>query len=139
MKSMVKIEGIERLMKKIQKLGSELNNEIEGALTKGAVLIKNDAVEKLRPYIFKSMGGRKAIHIEKISNQDKVKDVSIKVDPDYILYSPRGGETKLKWVEFGKPGYVPHPFLRKALDENKEKVLKVIKDDLKQVIDRAGQ
>jgi len=135
-KSGIEIKGLKELQKKLKKLGEDISAEMEGALAAGAEIISNDTIEKLKPYIYKAMGGRKAIHIEKVYQGTKVADVIVAVDPDYILYLPRG-ESELKWIMFGKSGHIPYPFLRKSFDENKARVLDTIKNELKKTIAKA--
>ena len=133
----IKIKGIEQLKKKLNKLNSEMNAEIEAALTKGAEIIKDDTIERLKPYFYQTIETRKTIHIEKVMDHgEKIADVIVGVDPDYILYLPRGG-TALKWIAFGKRGYAPYPFLRISYDANKGKVLDAIKNELKKTIGKA--
>jgi HK97 gp10 family phage protein len=131
----VEIIGFEALTKQIHELSEGISKEIENALEKGAVVVRNAAIEKLSPYIVKTMGGRKAIHVESRQKSHEPNEVVVTVDPDYILYMPRG-QTELRWVEFGKPGYVPYPFLRQSFDENLNKVLDTISEDLKKTIER---
>jgi HK97 gp10 family phage protein len=135
-KSGIEIKGLKELQKKLKKLGEDISAEMEEALAAGAEIISADAIEKLKPYIYKTMGGRKAIHIEKVYQGTKVADVIVGVDPDYILYLPRG-ESELKWVMFGKSGFIPYPFLRKSFDENKARVLDTIQNELKKTIAKA--
>jgi hypothetical protein len=81
--------------------------------------------------------GRRAIRAERIPGKtSKEIQVIVGVDPDYVLYIPRGG-TALKWVMFGKPGYAPYPFLRISYDQNKQQVIGTIREELQKVIMKA--
>jgi hypothetical protein len=106
-------------------------------MEKGAKIIQQDTVRRLQPYIDVPPTGRRAIRVERIPGKTpKETQVIVGVDPDYVLYMPRGG-TALKWVMFGRPGYAPYPFLRNSYDQNKQQIISAIEEELRKTIMRA--
>ena len=138
-KSGIEIKGLKELQKKLKKLGEDVNEAKADAMEKGAKIIQQDTVRRLQQYIDVPPMGRRAIRVERISGKmPKETQVIVGVDPDYVLYMPRGG-TALKWVMFGKPGYTPYPFLRISYDQNRQQVIETIKEELRKAIMKAAK
>ena len=138
-KSGIEIKGVEELLKKLKKLGEDVTKAKTEAMEKAAKIIQQDTVRRLQPYGIdpRWTKGRKAIRVERIPGKTpKETQVIVCVDPDFILYLP-GSTTKLKWVEFGKPGYAPYPFLRISYDQNKQRIIGTIEEELRKTIMKA--
>jgi HK97 gp10 family phage protein len=118
-----KVRGIEELKLKLKKLGKEVNKEMRPALEEAAKIVKEDAKNKapVRTGVLK-----KSITVEMVSDQEA-----------------RIGPGKEGWygpfIEFGKVGYAPQPFLRPAFDENRQEILNKIKKNLKMAVQRAAR
>lgn len=130
------LKGQEELLKNLEKLGSKLHKALEAATAAGALLVVNDAKTNA-PY--KTGTLRRSIHIGGFTSlvpdynpgdarntqtfgdlgKGKKTDtaVELKIGTDLIYAAPQ---------EFGTSTIPAHPYLRPAVDENKDKVPKEI-------------
>jgi len=108
----------------LKKLDGNLSSGLEKALTAGALIVQNVAKIKA-PY--KTGNLKRSIHPETIEKTDIKVIVAVGTDVEYAPYQ-----------EFGTSRGVPaHPYLRPALDENREKVLKEVKAALAAIVKKA--
>jgi len=130
---MAEIKGMRELRVNVGKLTKEIQEVLPTALKAGAELIRNDAVPRA-PY--KTGTLRRSIHIEEVSNTE----VRVGTDVIYAAIQEYGGVINAKnapWLTFKtddgewhrvKSVTIPaHPYLRPAMDENREKVIDKVK------------
>lgn len=117
-----KIQGSDELIDNLKKLGSNLSGALEAAATSGAMLIQNEAKD-LAPYRTGTL--RRSIHTETV---EKTSDsVTLKVGTDVVYAAAQ---------EFGidDRNLPAHPFLRPAVDHNKEKLVDEIRKALSSIV-----
>lgn len=118
-----KLQGQEELLRNLKKLGDKLSDGMEAAVKAGALLVQNDAKVKA-PYLTGNL--HRSIHSETTEKSDE--KVVIQVGTDVIYAAPQ---------EFGTDTIPAHPYLRPALDENKDNVPKEIGEALADVVRKA--
>ena len=134
----VKIDA-NSLLKRIDKMGSETN--ISAAIGKACALVEGEAKKKAP----KDTGALRRSITSKVENTGSetqgVVFTPLENDP-YVEYGTgmldeKGGRKNVPWYykdEEGKwhrsSGQHPHPYMRPALNENREEVLRLIKEGI---------
>ena len=141
----IKIRGTKELEAAVKKLSSEMREKaVPAAVVSGALIVVNDAKRKA-PIITGTL--RRSLHIG--GHGDKTPDHKVGPPPTKPLPPPkwRGAiltafvGTNLIYappVEFGMSNRVAKPYLRPALDQNKQTVKAEMRAVLKLFINRAG-
>ena len=114
------LTGQEELLSNLKKLGSKLGDGLEAAVKAGALLIQNMAKEKAP---FKTGNLRRSIHME--TTEKTGERAVVQVGTNVIYAAPQ---------EFGTSTIPAHPYLRPALDKNKDKVPKEIGEALADIV-----
>ena len=114
------LKGQEELMKNLEKLGDKLGDGLEGAVRAGALPVRNDASDNA-PYFSGNL--KRSLHLE--TTEKSHERVVVQVGTDVIYAAPQ---------EFGTATIPAHPYLRPALDENKDKTPKEIKEALGDIV-----
>lgn len=134
----VSISGIEQLNKKAKQLKVDLFAVLGEAALAGADIVKDDAKERARKKSGEMADGIvSAITWDKNApiafagcGMDKAKnDIFVKFTKDGKRYYYPAS------IEYGHPKAPAYPFMRPALDENKAKVRKAIRERVKRVIE----
>ncbi len=109
----MQLKGGKELPKKLQKLSERYASKLGVAVGAAALIVQNDAKRKA-PYLTGNL--RRSIHIEPQEEAGERVVVKVGTDVEYAKYQ-----------EFGTSTIPPHPYLRPALDENRDKVKSEIK------------
>lgn len=129
------IRGLEEILKTLRSIGSEEN--VEGALGKACSLVESAAKRKAP----KGEGDLRRSITSKVEGTEGVVFTPLEYAP-YVeygtgLFAESGGRTDVPWVykdDKGNwhttSGMPPHPFMRPALNENRTKIIKIIKEGL---------
>lgn len=145
METEVKVQGLDRLLKKLDKLGGSIPQSTQKALLRGGAVFEAGAKEHC-PVDTGHL--RDSIHTEA---QD-TNTVSVGTNLDYAAYveygtGPKGDPsvphtTKEFWryqdadgnwhTSHGQP---PQPFMRTAFAEGKDKAVEVVKDSIKEDVE----
>jgi HK97 gp10 family phage protein len=138
----VKVEGLDRLLKKLDKLGGSIEQSTQKALLKGGAMFESDAKERC-PVDTGEL--RESIHTEAKDAQTVTVGTSCEHGV-YVEYGtgPKGDPsvphtTKKSWRYKGKDGswhtshgQPPQPFMRTAFSKNKDKVVDAVKEFIKE-------
>ena len=138
----VKVEGLDRLLKKLDKLGGSIEQSTQKALLKGGAMFESDAKERC-PVDTGEL--RESIHTEAKDAQTVTVGTSCEHGV-YVEYGtgPKGDPsvphtTKGSWRYKGKDGnwhtshgQPPQPFMRTAFSKNKDKVVDAVKEFIKE-------
>lgn len=130
----VKIDA-NSLLKRIDKMGSETN--ISAAIGKACALVEGEAKKKapkdtgaLRRSISSTVKGTEGIIFTPL-------EYAPYVEYGTGLFAEKGGRKDVPWYykdEEGKwhrsSGQHPHPYMRPALNENREEILRLIKEGI---------
>ena len=119
----IKVKGGEELAKNIRRLGIKMEEAIKPGLEKGAEIVRVDASDRAP-----RRRGKLAADIVK----SKVEKNEIKVGPGKDVWYG-------KFPELGTSRMSARPYLRPALDENKDKINEAIRKELSKVIEGAGR
>jgi len=106
---MAEIKGMKELRVNVGKLTKEIQEVLPTALKAGALLIQNDGKKRAT---FRTGTLRRSIHTEDVSNTE----VRVGTDVEYAPY-----------LEYGTKKMTARPYLRPAMDENREKVIDKVK------------
>ena len=135
----IRIEGLDEVLAKIDSMGD--TTEIEMAIGKACALIERSAKEKAP----KDTGALKqSITSEVKKNGDDVQGVVFTpleyapyVEYGTGLFAESGGRSDVPWCyqdDRGEwhttSGQKPQPFMRPAVNENRERVIQIIKEAL---------
>lgn len=121
MSSQFEVQGMEALMKKLEQMGKAGAKIEDKALQKAAEPILND-IENTTAF---------ENHSHKLRNSFKISRVKKKKDGKYVWVGDVDKEANYSWyVEFGSPGIPAKPFLRPAFLKNKDKILKIVKEEI---------
>jgi HK97 gp10 family phage protein len=148
MKLTVKITGGEELARKLAALSDAVaGDKLASAAMAGALPIQNRAKE-LAPY--KTGTLRRSIHSEIEQSTRNRAEVAIGTDVEYAAIQEFGGTIRpkraktLSWIGedgqrvFAKSVTVPaHPYLRPALDEEKDTAVREIGESLRILLEKA--
>jgi len=107
------LKGGKELPKKLEKLAQQYASKLGVAVGAAALIVSNDAKSNA-PYLTGNL--RRSIHIEPDDSSGERVVVKVGTDVEYARYQ-----------EFGTSTIPPHPYLRPALDQNKDKVKAEIK------------
>lgn len=132
---MIKFEGSDELIKLFEKLESQ--DKLEGALGKACALVEKSAKEKAP----KDTGELRRSITSKVENNEGIIFTPLLYAP-YVeygtgLFAEEGGRKDVPWWYqddkgewHSTSGQHPKPFMRPALDENREEILRVMKEAL---------
>lgn len=130
----VKIDA-NSLLKRIDKMGSETN--ISAAIGKACALVEGEAKKKAP----KDTGALRRSISSTVKGLEGIVFTPLEYAP-YVeygtgLFAEKGGRKDVPWYykdEEGKwhitSGQHPHPYMRPALNENREEVLRLIKEGI---------
>ena len=130
----VKIDA-NSLLKRIDKMGSETN--ISAAIGKACALVEGEAKKKAP----KDTGALRRSISSTVKGTEGVVFTPLEYAP-YVeygtgLFAEKGGRKNVPWYykdEEGKwhrsSGQHPHPYMRPALNENREEILRLIKEGI---------
>lgn len=130
----VKIDA-NSLLKRIDKMGSETN--ISAAIGKACALVEGEAKKKAP----KDTGALRRSISSTVKGTEGIVFTPLEYAP-YVeygtgLFAEKGGRKNVPWYykdEEGKwhrsSGQHPHPYMRPALNENREEVLRLIKEGI---------
>jgi len=147
MKSMVKVQGIEQLIKNIKNLSVELDRTNKNVFNQEADKLvrvmkgkapqdKGNIRDAIRKKIWKDENGVIGIVVG-ITKESSEKHPEFQVGKDKKSYYPASQE--YGWEYPKGVFHKPHPYVRPAFDENVNQVKAKVKKEYKGVIDRAGQ
>jgi HK97 gp10 family phage protein len=142
----IKITGDKAMIRRLDSLGKVARGKaLENALVAGALLVQNDAKQRA-PYITGNL--RRSIHIggHEDLNPDGLGDIVDRAGTR--VPHPEVGQNKVSVfvgtdvnyaaaVEYGGKGRRAKPYLRPAMDENKDAVRKEVSEALRDLIDAA--
>ena len=133
------IEGLEKIVERIQDMAQTQN--MEKAMGKACAIVERDAIKKAP----KGAGDLRR-SIQSRVERDGKDIVGVVFTPleyaPYVeygtgLFAESGGRTDVPWVYcddkgdfYSTSGMKPHPYMRPALNENREKILKIIKEGM---------
>lgn len=130
----VKIDA-SSLLKRIDKMGSETN--ISAAIGKACALVEGEAKKKAP----KDTGALRRSISSTVKGLEGIVFTPLEYAP-YVeygtgLFAEKGGRKDVPWYykdEEGKwhrsSGQHPHPYMRPALNENREEILRLIKEGI---------
>jgi HK97 gp10 family phage protein len=135
----LEIEGLEQFTQRIEDM---LNTRgLERAMGKACAIVERDAIKKAP----KGAGDLRRSIQSRVEN-DGHEVVGIIFSPleyaPYVeygtgLFAESGGRTDVPWVYcddegnfHSTSGMKPHPYMRPALNENREKILEIIKEGM---------
>lgn len=130
----VKIDS-NSLLKRIDKMGSETN--ISAAIGKACALVEGEAKKKAP----KDTGALRRSISSTVKGTEGIVFTPLEYAP-YVeygtgLFAEKGGRKDVPWYykdEEGKwhrsSGQHPHPYMRPALNENREEILRLIKEGI---------
>lgn len=130
----VKIDA-SSLLKRIDKMGSETN--ISAAIGKACALVEGEAKKKAP----KDTGALRRSISSTVKGLEGIVFTPLEYAP-YVeygtgLFAEKGGRKNVPWYykdEEGKwhrsSGQHPHPYMRPALNENREEILRLIKEGI---------
>ena len=129
----ITLDGIEEVLDAIEELAD--TSEIEQALKKACLVVERSAKEKAP----KGTGELKRSITSKVSGLEGVVFTPLEYAP-YVeygtgLFAENGGRSDVPWRYkddegnwHSTSGQHPHPYMRPALNENREKVLNILKE-----------
>lgn len=112
-----KIEGLDELTRKLKAMGDGVEGSLADVLKAGAEPIRESASQKAP-----RRTGRLASHI------------IVTTDEKAALIGPDKARFYGMFQEFGTSHHAPQPFLRPALDEQKETAQRIIADKIKEIL-----
>ena len=131
----VKFDGFDEIIERFNNLADEA--EIEKALGKACALVERSAKEKAP----KDNGELRRSITSKVENNEGIVFTPLKYAP-YVefgtgLFAEEGGRKDVPWCYqddegewHSTSGMKPHPYMRPALEENREKILSILKESL---------
>ena len=132
---MIKFEGLEDTLSAFDDVADA--SKIEAALGKACALVERAAKQKAP----KGNGELRRSITSKVENNEGIVFTPLEYAP-YVeygtgLFAEEGGRKDVPWCyqdDKGKwhttSGMPPHPYMRPALAENREKIIKIIKEGL---------
>ena len=132
---MIEFEGFDELIKKLEKL--ENPEKVESALGKACALVERSAKENAP----KDTGELRRSITSKVEDLQGIIYTPLEYAP-YVeygtgLFAEEGGRKDVPWWYqddkgewHSTSGQKPKPFMRPALDENREDIIKIIKEAL---------
>lgn len=131
----IELEGLDEVLNSLGKLADTAN--IEGALGKACAIVEAEAKKKAP----KGSGDLRRSITSKVENNEGVVFTPLFYAP-YVeygtgLFAENGGRTDVPWWYkddegewHSTSGMKPHPYMRPALYENREEILRIIKEGL---------
>lgn len=131
----IKLEGLDEVLNSLEKLADTTN--LEGALGKACAIVEASAKKKAP----KDSGNLRRSITSKVENNEGVVYTPLSYAP-YVeygtgLFAESGGRTNVPWIYqddkgnwHSTSGMKPQPFMRPALYENKEEILRILKEGL---------
>jgi HK97 gp10 family phage protein len=133
--------GAESLLKKVEAKSDEYADKLEAAVTSAALLVENDAKDKA-PY--KTGTLKRSIHHETVEKSAQRVVVAVGTNLEYAAIHEFGGIIEAKngpylvfrtgdgeWHSVTSVQMPARPYLRPALDENKDAIVKEIREALR--------
>lgn len=143
--SSTKIKGLDSLLKKLESLGGDVETTVKKSMSKNIKLVQGEA-KLLAPVDTGDL--RKSIYRRTESNKSRVRGI-VYTNSDHAAYmefgtGQKGAETntntevsvsyKEDWT-----GVPAQPYMYPALKNNKDQVIKNIKDDVKAAIRKVAK
>lgn len=131
----VEFDGFDEIIERFNNLADEA--EIEKALGKACALVERSAKEKAP----KDNGELRRSITSKVENNEGIVFTPLKYAP-YVefgtgLFAEEGGRKDVPWCYqddegewHSTSGMKPHPYMRPALEENREEILNILKESL---------
>lgn len=131
----VEFDGFDKIIERFNNLADEA--EIEKALGKACALVERSAKEKAP----KDNGELRRSITSKVENNEGIVFTPLKYAP-YVefgtgLFAEGGGRKDVPWHYqddkgewHSTSGMKPHPYMRPALEENREEILSILKESL---------
>ena len=131
----VEFDGFDKIIERFNNLADEA--EIEKALGKACALVERSAKEKAP----KDNGELRRSITSKVENNEGIVFTPLKYAP-YVefgtgLFAEEGGRKDVPWRYqddegewHSTSGMKPHPYMRPALEENREEILNILKESL---------
>lgn len=131
----IKIENLDSIVKKLEELSNADN--LEGALGKAAAIVEASAKKKAP----KGDGGLRNSITSRVDGNEAIVFTPLEYAP-YVeygtgLFAEGGGRTDVPWRYQDEEkqwhttsGMKPQPYMRPALNENREKVITILKEGL---------
>lgn len=131
----VEFDGFDKIIERFNNLADEA--EIEKALGKACALVERSAKEKAP----KDNGELRRSITSKVENNEGIVFTPLKYAP-YVefgtgLFAEEGGRKDVPWHYqddegewHSTSGMKPHPYMRPALEENREEILSILKESL---------
>ena len=131
----VEFDGFDEIIERFNNLANEA--EIEKALGKACALVERSAKEKAP----KDNGELRRSITSKVENNEGIVFTPLKYAP-YVefgtgLFAEEGGRKDVPWCYqddegewHSTSGMKPHPYMRPALEENREEILSILKESL---------
>ena len=135
MSNEIKFDGLEEVLESIEGLADATN--IEASLAKACALVEASAKKKAP----KGNGALRNSITSKVENNEGVVFTPLEYAP-YVefgtgLFAESGGRTDVPWNYqddkgewHSTSGMKPQPFLRPALNENRERIIEILKEGL---------
>ena len=136
---MIRLEGIDEVLESIENIGD--TEQFSGILEKACALVEGEA-KKAAP---KDTGALRRSITSKVENTGSEIQGVVFTPLEYAVYceygtglfAEEGGRTDVPWNYqddkgewHSTSGMRPQPFMRPALDENREKIIQMIKEGL---------
>lgn len=131
----VEFDGFDEIIERFNNLADEA--EIEKALGKACALVERSAKEKAP----RDNGELRRSITSKVENNEGIVFTPLKYAP-YVefgtgLFAEEGGRKDVPWCYqddegewHSTSGMKPHPYMRPALEENREEILSILKESL---------
>lgn len=135
MSSEIKLEGIDKLLTKLSNVADQ--KTVNKALMKCCVIVERSAKQKAP----KDIGDLRRSITSKVENNEGIIFTPLEYAP-YVeygtgLFAEDGGRTDVPWHYkddkgewHSTSGQHPQPFMRPALNENKQKIINMLKEEL---------
>lgn len=120
----VEIEGTKELEKAFARLGKQASEHLEESVLSGAEIIRQSAIQKA-PYKTGNLRG----NIEKATSLKSFGRVEVDIGPNRKAWYAH-------FLEYGTSKMPAKPFLRPAIDENRDTASREILGQLKSIIER---
>lgn len=121
----IELEGMQELIDKVNKLGSEGNKIKKAALEKSAAIVK-ESMEKKAP--------RSEENKEHMADHIEISDIETSDGVDYIKIGPDKGDISefyySKFTEWGTSKIPAQHWASKSVKENQKKINETIKEEL---------
>lgn len=131
----IELEGLDEVLNSLGELADTAN--LEGALGKACAIVEADAKKKAP----KGSGDLRRSITSKVEDDKGIVFTPLFYAP-YVeygtgLFAESGGRKDVPWCYqddkgewHSTSGMKPHPFMRPALNENREKIIEIIKEGL---------